>query len=138
MRPYSMGSINALVKYGGAASLKDTASQADVKKKVDRRSARRPPPSSNALRLRDASRRRPTSSWSASAARSSRSSRSSAKKGVAVGRPFPPMTTHMRVSIGTADEMARFMTAFKEIFPGEGQDHGGRLAIRDWRIRDWS
>jgi histidinol-phosphate/aromatic aminotransferase/cobyric acid decarboxylase-like protein len=27
------------------------------------------------------------------------------------------MTKHMRVSIGTADEMARFMTAFKEIFP---------------------
>ena len=38
-------------------------------------------------------------------------------KKVLVGRPFPPMTTHMRVSIGTADEMARFMTAFKEIFP---------------------
>src|SRR6266496_6758665 len=34
MRPYSMGSINALVKWGGVASLKDTASQADVKKKV--------------------------------------------------------------------------------------------------------
>ena len=24
MRPYSMGSINALVKHGGAASIKDT------------------------------------------------------------------------------------------------------------------
>ena len=36
-----------------------------------------------------------------------------------VGRPFPPMTTHMRVSIGTADEMDRFMKAFKEIFPAE-------------------
>src|SRR6267142_1305959 len=34
MRPYSMGSINALVKHGGAASLKDTASQAEVKNKV--------------------------------------------------------------------------------------------------------
>src|SRR5258706_2458381 len=34
MRPYSMGSINALVKWGGVASLKDTASQAEVKKKV--------------------------------------------------------------------------------------------------------
>jgi histidinol-phosphate/aromatic aminotransferase/cobyric acid decarboxylase-like protein len=29
------------------------------------------------------------------------------------------MTTHMRVSIGTDDEMARFMTAFKEIFPAK-------------------
>ena len=34
MRPYSMGSINALVKHGGVAALKDTASQADVKKMV--------------------------------------------------------------------------------------------------------
>src|SRR5471032_1857183 len=34
MRPYSMGSINALVKHGGAAALKDTASQANVKKMV--------------------------------------------------------------------------------------------------------
>ena len=41
MRPYSMGSINALVKWGGVASLKDTAAQADVKKKVMAISARR-------------------------------------------------------------------------------------------------
>src|SRR5213078_3880092 len=34
MRPYSMGSINALVKWGDVASLKDTASQAEVKAKV--------------------------------------------------------------------------------------------------------
>src|SRR5207249_11957062 len=32
MRPYSMGSINALVKHGGAAALKDTESQARIKK----------------------------------------------------------------------------------------------------------
>ena len=41
---------------------------------------------------------------------------------VMVGRPFPPMTTHMRVSIGTADEMAQFMTAFKEIFPQKNRN----------------
>jgi hypothetical protein len=34
-----------------------------------------------------------------------------------VGRPFPPMTTHLRVSVGTEAEMARFTTAFNEIFP---------------------
>src|SRR5437667_6266613 len=33
MRPYSMGSINALVKWGGVASLRDTAQQADVTQK---------------------------------------------------------------------------------------------------------
>jgi histidinol-phosphate aminotransferase len=38
---------------------------------------------------------------------------------VMVGRPFPPMTTHMRVSIGTAEEMDRFMKAFKDIFPAK-------------------
>jgi histidinol-phosphate aminotransferase len=40
------------------------------------------------------------------------------KKNISVGRPFPPMTQHLRVSVGTADEMAKFMTAFKEIFAG--------------------
>src|SRR5437660_3377058 len=34
MRPYSMGSINAVVKWGGVAALKDTASQASIKKMV--------------------------------------------------------------------------------------------------------
>ena len=37
------------------------------------------------------------------------------KRAILVGRPFPPMTEHLRVSVGTADEMKRFMVAFKEI-----------------------
>jgi histidinol-phosphate aminotransferase len=37
------------------------------------------------------------------------------KRGILVGRPFPPFMEHLRVSIGTADEMSRFMTAFREI-----------------------
>jgi len=32
-----------------------------------------------------------------------------------VGRPFPPLNEHLRVSIGTADEMNRFMVAFKSV-----------------------
>ena len=115
MRPYSMQSINALVKWGGVASLKDTASQADVKKKV--------------IDLR----RKTTGDLAAYGYQSLPSEtnffmveigreiqpviQEFAAKKVAVGRPFPPMTKHMRVSIGTAEEMARFMTAFKEIFP---------------------
>jgi histidinol-phosphate aminotransferase len=115
MRPYSMGSINALVKHGGAAALKDTASQASVKKMV--------------IDLR----KKTTSELNAYGYETIPSETNffmvhigreiqpvieefRAKK-VMVGRPFPPMTTHMRVSIGTADEMAQFMTAFKEIFP---------------------
>jgi histidinol-phosphate aminotransferase len=115
MRPYSMGSINALVKHGGAAALKDTASQASVKKMV--------------IDLR----KKTTSELNAYGYETIPSETNFfmvhigreiqpviqeflAKK-VQVGRPFPPMTTHMRVSIGTADEMDRFMAAFKEIFP---------------------
>jgi len=35
--------------------------------------------------------------------------------GVAVGRPFPPLTIYARISIGTADEMRRACDAFKSI-----------------------
>ena len=38
------------------------------------------------------------------------------QKGILVGRPFPPMLEYLRVSIGTADEMQRFMSALKSIF----------------------
>jgi histidinol-phosphate aminotransferase len=123
MRPYSMGSINALVKHGGAASLKDTAAQAEVKNKVM------------------ALRKKTTSELNALGYETLPSETNFfmvhigrevvpvieefRKKGVAVGRPFPPMTTHMRVSIGTAEEMDRFMKAFKEIFPAKSKTTAG-------------
>jgi len=123
MRPYSMGSINALVKHGGAASLKDTAAQADVKNTV------------MALRKKSTSELNgrgyetlpsETNFFMVSIGREVVPViEEFRKKGVAVGRPFPPMTTHMRVSIGTADEMARFMTAFKEIFPAKSKTTAG-------------
>ncbi len=37
-------------------------------------------------------------------------------RGILVGRPFPPMVQHLRVSIGTAEEMDRFLKAFRDIF----------------------
>jgi len=119
MRPYSMQSINALVKWGGVTSLKDTAAQADVKKKV--------------MDLR----KKTTADLAAYGYQSLPSEtnffmveigreiqpviQEFAAKKIAVGRPFPPMTKHMRVSVGTAEEMARFMTAFKEIFPAKSK-----------------
>jgi hypothetical protein len=36
-------------------------------------------------------------------------------KGVAVGRPFPPMDKFMRVTIGNDKEMVKFRTALGEI-----------------------
>jgi histidinol-phosphate aminotransferase len=120
MRPYSMGSINALVKHGGAASLKDTASQADVKRKtidVRKKTAadleahgyRTIPSETNFFMVHLGGRQvQPVIE------------EFRAKK-VLVGRPFPPMTDFMRVSVGTPEEMARFTTAFKEIFPAKGK-----------------
>jgi len=39
------------------------------------------------------------------------------KKGFIVGRKFPPMNEWLRVSVGTDEEMKGFMKAFKELFP---------------------
>ena len=39
------------------------------------------------------------------------------QKGVLVGRPFPPMLNHLRVSVGLPEEMDKFTKTFKEIFP---------------------
>jgi histidinol-phosphate aminotransferase len=123
MRPYSMGSINALVKHGGAASLKDTAAQAEVKNKV---MALRKKTTSELNALGYETLPSETNFFMVSIGREVVPViEEFRKKGVAVGRPFPPMTTHMRVSIGTADEMARFMTAFKEIFPAKAKTTAG-------------
>ena len=36
-------------------------------------------------------------------------------KGVAIGRPFPPLNTMIRVSIGTDAEMVKFRKVFTEV-----------------------
>ena len=41
-----------------------------------------------------------------------------AKHGVLVGRPFPPLTTHARISIGTMDEMKRAVDVFRQVLAG--------------------
>ena len=43
-------------------------------------------------------------------------------KGILVGRNFPPMLDHLRVSVGTDEEMQAFMTVWKEIFPATAAD----------------
>jgi histidinol-phosphate aminotransferase len=123
MRPYSMGSINALVKWGGVTALKDEAAQAEVKSKT--------------LALR-----KKTQGELAAHGYESIPSETNffmveigreiqpvidefRTRKVAVGRPFPPMTKHMRVSVGTAEEMDRFMKAFKEIFPAKTRTTAG-------------
>src|SRR5215212_2803475 len=118
MRRYSTGTINAVVKYAGVAALADTASQAQVKKvTLDLRKKTTGelktlgydviPSEANFFMVHL---RRPVVPVI----------EEFRKKGVLVGRPFPPLMQHLRVSVGTANEMDRFMTAFKSIMSTSG------------------
>jgi histidinol-phosphate aminotransferase len=113
LRPFSTGSINAVVKWGGVAALNDTASQAWVKKVTldERTKATRQlnamgfetiPSECNFFMVHL---KRPVQPIV----------EEFRKRKVLVGRPFPPLLEHLRVSIGTPDEMGRFMVAFREI-----------------------
>jgi len=113
MNPYVTDAINAVVKHAGAAALKDTAAQAQVKR-VTLQLRRQTtdelrtlgydviPSEANFFMVHL---KRPVAPVIAAFE----------KRAILVGRPFPPMTEHLRISVGTADEMKRFMVAFKEI-----------------------
>ncbi|HEX8029690.1 MAG TPA: aminotransferase class I/II-fold pyridoxal phosphate-dependent enzyme [Vicinamibacterales bacterium] len=116
MRPYSMGSVNVLAKWGAATSIKDAAGQADVKKKIN--DAR------NKTQRDLEAYGYPTIPSQANFFMVSLEGRTVQPviaefrdKGILVGRPFPPMVNHLRVSVGTPEDMAAFVKAFKEIFP---------------------
>ncbi len=115
MRVRAIASINAIVKWGGVAALKDTEAQAQCKAVT--------------LQLR-----KKTTAELASLGYTSLPSEANFfmvhlgrpvkpvihefhQRGILVGRPFPPMLDYLRVSVGNADEMARFVAAFKEIMP---------------------
>lgn len=115
LRPYSIGSINALVRWGGVASLRDTAAQERVRrmtKELRVKTARELqahgyeviPSETNFFMVAIHRQVQPVIA-------------EFRKRGVLVGRPFPPMLEHLRVSVGTAEEMDRFVAVFKEVFP---------------------
>ncbi|HUE84922.1 MAG TPA: aminotransferase class I/II-fold pyridoxal phosphate-dependent enzyme [Vicinamibacterales bacterium] len=113
MRPYSTGSVNVLARYGAVATLKDPKAMSDVKQKTKQ--------------LRDKTSRElrdlgyevipsQTNFFMVGLRREVQPVIAAFREeGVLVGRPFPPMTQHLRVSIGTAEEMDRFMVAFKKV-----------------------
>jgi histidinol-phosphate aminotransferase len=116
MRPYSMNSINALAKWGAAASLKDTKGQAEVKAKT--------------IALRNKTTREleahgypviPSQTNFFMVSLDGRQVQPVIEafraKNILVGRPFPPMVQHLRVSVGLPEEMDKFLVAFKEMFP---------------------
>jgi histidinol-phosphate aminotransferase len=113
LRAYATGSVNACVRWGGAAALADKANEDKVRRVT--------------LELR----KKTIADLKALGYVSIPSETNFfmvhlkrpivpvieefRKKDVLVGRPFPPLNEHLRVSIGTPDEMARFMVAFREI-----------------------
>ena len=113
MRPHCTGSINALVKWAGVTALSDTAAAERVRTATLqlRRSTtteleglgyKSLPSETNFFMVHI---RRPVQPVI----------EEFRARGVLVGRPFPPMLDHLRVSVGTPDEMRRFLGAFKEI-----------------------
>jgi len=108
---------NAVVKYGGVAALKDTAYQAKMKQLNKQLRDK----TTNELK---------TMGYQVIPSQTNffmvnvkkdvtQVGDEFQKRGILVGRKFPPMNEWLRVSVGTEDEMDRFMKAFKEIFPGQ-------------------
>jgi histidinol-phosphate aminotransferase len=109
--------VNAIVKYGGVAALKDTAHEAKMKqlnKQIRDRTTNELkamgyeviPSQANFFMVNVKKDVTPVGE-------------EFTKKGILVGRKFPPMNEWLRVSVGSDDEMKRFMKAFKEVFPAE-------------------
>ena len=115
MRPYQTGSTNALVRWGAAASLRDTRRQAEVKQiTLELRKKTTSELETMGFDVIPSE----TNFFMVHLGRPVAPVRDEfRKRGVLVGRDFPPMLNHLRVSVGNPEEMDRFMKAFKEIFP---------------------
>lgn len=114
LRPYTTGSVNALAKWGAVAALEDTEGQRQVREKT--------------IMLRKRTTERLTSLGydvipsetnfiMVHTGRPAREVRAAFRdRGIVVGRPFPPLLNHLRVSIGSESEMNIFDNAFAELF----------------------
>lgn len=114
MRPYSDSmSVNALVKFAGGAALKDTAAAERVRREIigtrqktiselDNLGYKVIPSEANFFMVDIRRDVHPVIT-------------AFREHGILVGRPFPPLLKHLRVSVGTPDEMGRFLSAFKSI-----------------------
>ncbi len=113
MRNYSTGSVNALARWGAVASMDDEpAARRTLEHNRTWREQTRADlealgyesiPSQTNFFMVDL--RQPVAPIR----------RAFRERNVAVGRDFPPMLNHLRVSIGSEEEMGRFMNAFEDI-----------------------
>jgi histidinol-phosphate aminotransferase len=113
MRPFSTGSVNVLARYGATATLKNKGLMDEVKRKTIASREK------TMKELRDLGYETIPSQANFFMVGLRREVQpviqAFREQGVLVGRPFPPMTQHLRVSVGVPEEMERFMVAFKKI-----------------------
>ena len=122
MRPYMTGSTSVATEWGAVACLKDREREAWVRK-VNRELREKTAAQLEAMGHSVIPSE--TNFFMVHIGRPVQAVRDEfRKKGVLVGRPFPPMLEHLRVSVGNEEEMGRFMKAFKEIFPASAVEAG--------------
>ncbi len=118
LRPFANGSINAIVKHGGVAALQDTAYETKIKQMTIALREQ------TTKQLREAGFEVLPSEANFFMVNVGRDItpviEEFKKRGVAVGRKFPPLDKWLRVSIGTEPEMAKFLAVFKEVCPAGG------------------
>jgi histidinol-phosphate aminotransferase len=113
MRNYSTGSVNALARWGGVAAMQDTDAQNRI---LAHTRHWREQTISDLEGLGYESIPSQTNFFMVNLRQPVAPVRDAFRaRGVAVGRDFPPMLDHLRVSIGTEEEMGRFMNAFEDI-----------------------
>lgn len=113
MQPYSTGSVNALARWGAVAAMEDVAAAQHVRQHNKRF---RDQAIADLASLGYESIPSQTNFFMVNLRQRVAPIRQAFReRGVAVGRDFPPMLDHLRVSIGNEEEMGRFMNAFEDI-----------------------
>ncbi len=113
MRPWSTGSVNVLARYGATAALKNKPAMEEAKRKTI---ALREKTAKDLTALGYEVIPSQANFFMVGLRREVQPViQAFREEGVLVGRPFPPMTQHLRVSVGLPEEMDRFMAAFKKI-----------------------
>ncbi|HCK59723.1 MAG TPA: hypothetical protein DHW11_00745 [Gemmatimonadetes bacterium] len=113
MRPYSTGSVNALARWGAVASMED---QPAADRMLVHNKRLREQTISDLEGLGYECIPSQTNFFMVNLRQTVAPIRQAFRqRGVAVGRDFPPMLDYLRVSIGTEDEMGRFMNAFEDV-----------------------
>jgi histidinol-phosphate aminotransferase len=124
MRPYSTGSVNVLARYGATATLKNKAAMEEVKRKT---TATREKTMNDLKALGYEVIPSEANFFMVGLRREVQPViQAFREEGVLVGRPFPPMTQHLRVSVGLPEEMDRFMTAFKKVMAAPATTTAGK------------